>query len=350
MSDVIGHWKNLTEAQKLTQSKLIPGVIEQDIKLNNPIERFAVALALGKSITWNREKTVVDGDVSVAAIGQKTTWTDSVDYDQMDRELKIVTISRVLNHYIQSIYGTINNYRSQQLWEIKKGVSRKMGDLCIYGDTTYSGGSLEPDGLHAWAAENDSAAAADGVYDIDMASAALSVGKLRQLLSVMKQGCDGILIPTCLGIRIDAAYEEAGFARLASGTSGTMKGFTRGIDDIGKPIMYFDGVPLIRTDYLVAEQADTGRGTTARGKFATGTKVYSLFGFKSGDVFNGEPGITLGFGNPDMMNKLYMVEYFPQLEDYIAEGIRLTSYFNLLLGSKLCLTRIHDITDAEIVY
>jgi len=40
-----GHWKTLAEAQKLTQSTKIPGVFEEDIKRNNPLERIPVAQA-----------------------------------------------------------------------------------------------------------------------------------------------------------------------------------------------------------------------------------------------------------------------------------------------------------------
>jgi hypothetical protein len=348
LGQVIGHWKTLVDAQYLTQEQLLPGVTEQDIWLNNPIERVAVALALGKSIKWNREKVVMDGDISSVDIGQQMTWSSSIQYDQMEVELKRKAVSRILDSFIADVYGTVNNYEAQVLWEMKKGMARAIGKSFVYDDTTY-GGALQMDGLHAWAATNDVAAAADGVYDIDMAAAPLSIGKVRLMLSNMKQGCDYILIPPCLGLRVDAAYEEAGFAGLASGTAGTMMGFTRGIDEIGNPIMYFQAKPLVRTDYLVKEQADTGRGTTLRAPWTSGTVVYSLFGVKSGDVFAGQPGVTLAFGNPEMKSKLYKTAYFAELEDYDARGLRLVSYINTLVGSKLCLTRIHDITDATLL-
>jgi hypothetical protein len=345
---VVGHWKTLVDAQYLTQEQLIPGVVEQDVMRNNPVERVAVALALGKSIKWNREKVVMDGSVASVDIGEQMTWSSSIEYTPMEVELKRKAVSRILDSFIADVYGTVNNYEAQVLWEMKKGMSRAIGNSMIYDDTTY-GGSLQMDGYHAWVATNDTGAAADGVYDIDMASAALSVGKVRLILDNMKQGCDYLLIPPCLGLRIDAAYEEVGFAGLATATAGTMMGFTRGIDELGNPIMYFQSRPLVRSDYLVAEQADTGRGTTARGKYASGTKVYSIFGVKSGDVFSGSPGVTLAFGNPEMQSKLYKIAYFKELEDYDARGLRLVSYINLLVGSKLTLTRIHDITDAAIV-
>jgi hypothetical protein len=347
LGQVIGHWKDLTEAQKLTQSQLIPGVIEEDIKRNNPVERVAVALALGKSIKWNREKTTLEGNVQNVDIGDKMTWMSNVEYTQMEVELKRKALPRLLDNFILDVYGTEQSYEGQALWEIKKGMMRALGDSIIYDDTTY-GSPLQIDGLHAWAALNDTAAAADGLLDIDMGSAPLSVAKLRLMLGNMRIKPDYILCPVEIGLQIDAAYEEYGFAHLASGTAGTMTGFTRGINQIGEPVMYFQGIPIIRSDYLVAEQADTGRGTTLRAKYSSGTKVYSMFFIKSGDVFAGSPGVTLGFGNPEMKSKLYKVEYFDKLEDYDAKGLRLVTYTNLLVGSKWGLGRIHDITDANI--
>lgn len=348
MTTVVGHWKNITEAQKLTQSQLVPGVIEELIKRNNPVERFAVALALGKSIKWNREKTDLSTSVQNVDIGATLTWTNTVEYDQKEVYLKRKALPRVLDNFIQDVYGTVQNYEAQALWEIKKAMLRHLGDAVIYDDTTY-GGSLQMDGMHAWAAENDTGGAADGELDIDMASGALSVGKLRLMLDNMKYGCDAILVPPEIKLHIDAAYEEKGFAGLAYDSAATMASFTRSFNELGQPVMYFQGVQLVPCDFLVAEQADTGRGSNARAKYSSGTKTYSIFGIKSGDVFAGEPGITLGFGNPEMKSKLYKVEYFDKLEDYDAKGIRLMVYANLLLGSKLCLGRIHDITDAAIV-
>lgn len=347
MGAVVGHWKDLTEAQKLTNSQLIKGVFEEDIKLNNPIERVAVALALGKSVKWNREKVTLEGSVQDIEIGEKLTWVSNVEYNQKESELVRKAIPRILDNFVVDVYGTEQNYEAQALWEIKKGMMRKLGDSYIYDDNTY-GSSKQMKGLHQWASENCTGGAADGVLDIDQGSAALSIRNLRLLVRAMKYGIDYFLIPPCLGDRIDAAYEEAGLARLKGDTAGTMMHFTKGIDQAGNEIMKFKGIPLIRTDYLVSEDADTGRGTTARTRVTGG--VYSIFAVKSGDIFAGNPGVTLAFGNPEMKSKLYKVDYFDKLEDYDAKGIRLITYPNVLLGSKLCLGRIHDITDAEVVY
>jgi hypothetical protein len=346
MGAVIGHWKDLTEAQRLTQSQLIPGVVEEIIKRNNPVEKLPVALALGKSIKWNREKVTLEGSVLNVDIGDKMTWASSVEYTPKESELKRKAIARVLDNFIADVYGTINNYEAQMLWEVKKGMMIALGDALIYDDETFNSKQIQ--GMHAWAAENCTGGASDGKLDIDMGGAALSTYAMRTLVNEMKGSFDYWLFPPEIALRVDAAYEERGFTGLASATAGTMMGFTRAINEAGAIMYYYAGKPILRSDFLVAEELDTGRGTTARAKYSS-NKAYSIFAVKGGDIFAGNNGLCLAFGNPEMQSKLYKVEYFDKLEDYDAKGIRLITYTTSLLGSKLSLGRIHDILDAALV-
>lgn len=333
----VQHWDSLTEAEKLTQSQLVPGVVEQVIKRENLIDRMPVALARGKKIQWLREKVTLDSDVARFSIGDTTNWTSSMQYDEVETALKRCYLARLLNNFLPDVYGTINDYEAQMLWETKKGVYLFLGDRVIYDDTTY-GGSDQTDGIHALAAENT------GYLNIDCAGAALPLKQLRLMLDAMKQGCDILYMPALIGILFDQAYEERGFAALATGVSGTFSLISKGLDALGKPIFYFAGVPIVRTDYLVAEQNDTGLGSNARAKHTSGTANYSVFGIKFGDLFKKNPGIMMGFGHPDMLNQLYKLTYFDKMPTHVdSKGIELVSYFAPLLGSKLCLGRMVDI-------
>ncbi len=346
MAEVVGHWNSLTEAQKLTQSTLVPGVINDYIKRNNPIEKLPVTLALGQSVKWNRRTSVPVGDVENVDIGQSLNWTSSQTYTQKETTLKRKAISRLLDAFIADVYGTVNNYEAEELFELKMAMIERLGSDLIYDDETYDATKMQ--GLHAWAAENDTAGAADGLLDIDCASGPFSLAHFRTLIDNMKYGIDYFMVPPCLGIRLDAAFMEAGSSSLATATAGNMALLTRGFDQLGMPILYFAGVPIVRSDYLVAEQADTGRGTTARAKWSSSTVVYSIFGIKGGDVMRKQPGLTFAFGNPEMVRQFYKLEYWPKMENYDAKGIRLITYVGSLLGSKMCLGRVHDITDAAI--
>lgn len=339
----IGHWSSLAECQKLTQSQLIPGVIEEDVYRNNILDRVPVAQASGKTIKWNRENYVMDTDVANVAIGDQLSWSASVTYDAQEVALKRKYVQRILDHFIPDVYGTINNYESQVLWEMKKGISRRLGDDIFYDDLTY--GTNEFDGLHALAAVQTGT-------DLDLdQNGALSLANLRKQHDAMKHGIDYCYIPYPIARRIDAAYQEAGLAQLTSSTAGTMGMISYGVDDQGKRVTYFDGVPFLRTDFLPLEDDGTGTGSSdnARTKNSSGA-AYSLFNIKFGDIFNGEPGLTLGFGNTDMVGDFYKIVTFDELEDFDAGGLRLVTYISPLLGSKLCLGRVYDISDSSVVY
>lgn len=362
MADSGGHWKTLAEAQKLTQSTKIPGVIENDIKRNNPLERVPVAQAAGTGlkIEWLREKTTTDDAVTEAAVGQQLVWGDDVEYTEVESTLRYIYLQRKLDRYVQGIYGTYNDYKAQVLLEMEKGLKRVVGDRFIYGDTTYGGTPTQFDGLHALAAENSTpnsatliaAAATDySNLNFDAETLGLSITSLRQIIDAMLFGCDEIWVPWNIGIRLDAAYEEMGMVRLASATAGSMATFSKGISDIGKPILYFAGIPVLRTDYLMKEQEGTGTGATAnrRGKYASGTITYSVFGVRYGNVMERDPGLCYAFGGTSNAGDLYELVLWENLEDYNAGGMRMNSYGTVLLGSPKCVARIADVTDVAVI-
>lgn len=337
----IGHWASLAECQKLTQSQLIPGVIEEDVYRNNLLDRIPVAQARGQSIKWNREATVADSDIANMAAGDQMSWSASMTYSQQEVALKIKAVQRRLDGFIPDVYGTINDYEAQVLWEMKKAMIRRIGDDLLYDDLTY--GSNEFDGLHALAAVQTGTD-----LDIDGGSVGFSLLDQRVQLDAMKHGTDFTYMPMEIGRRMDEAFQEVGLVSLASGTAGNMVSMVMGVDDLGKPIMYFRGVPIIRSDFMAEEEDGTGAGSNARAKYSS-DKTFSVFNIKMGDVFNGEPGLCLGFGNTEQLGQFYSIDVFDKLENYIAGGLRLYTYLAVLLGSKLCLGRIYDVDDVAVL-
>jgi len=357
MADSGGHWKTLAEAQKLTQSLKIPGVFEEDIKRNNPIERITVGQAAktGLKVEWLREKTTTEDAVAETDIGDQLSWSDDVEYEEKEMTLRRLYIQRKLDKYVEGIYGNINNYEARVLLESEKGLKRKLGARLIYADTTYGGTPTQFDGYHALAAEHGTPYTAGSAYDpknIDGGEAGLSLNLLRELLDEMKHGVDEILAPYQIIRRMDAAYQEKGFAGLAYNVAGNLAFLTMGYNELGKRVLFWDGAPIIRTDYLVAEQANTGTGASsdARALHTSGDKQYSIFAVKYGMVMNGEenPGLQFAYGGTEGQGDLYKLVRFPELEDYDAGGIRLVTYGGVLLGSSLCLGRIYDIEDVAI--
>ena len=109
-----------------------------------------------------------------------------------------------------------------------------------------------------------------------------------------------LLAPYEIIRRMDAAYQERGFLYTVSGTTqtqGSLAFLTMGYNEIGKRVLFWDGIPIIRTDYLVAEQANTGTGASAdaRALNTSGDNQYTIFGIRKGNVMNMEPGVTFAY-------------------------------------------------------
>lgn len=343
---VAGHWNNLAEAQKLTQSMLLQGVIDTVIERGGLLSMLPVKQITGQDLVYNREKswTTTTGGSSYA-IRASIPWTDDVEYDQVTVPLKRFIRQDPWDKFIAKTYNSHNDYRALVIQEVTKRLVRQVENDFIYGDTTY-GGSEQTDGLHAMAAE------LSGDSDIDGLTVALSLSNLRKLADSCKVdqlGRDNVffLVSRQIARRLDAGYQESAFVR--TNVTHSMSSLTIGAKEIGGRIRFFDGIPIIVSDLLVAEQDGTGAGSSARAKQSSGTNTYSIFLVRAGQTEEG--GVSVLFGDPDATpNDVspFRHESFPVLENYDSGGERLVGYLAPALGSTVSLGRIYDITDAEI--
>ena len=286
--------------------------------------------------------STLEAAVAENTIGEQLVWTEDVDYDEKEATLVRSYIQRKLDKFVESIYGTYNNYEVVMLGECEKAIKRKVGARLIYADDNTSG---QFNGMHAWNRETS------GDLNIDQGEAGLSLANLRIMIDAMKHGCDELWFPYEILRWLDAAYQEKGFAGLASGTAGTMAFLTLGYNELGKRVMYWDAIPIIRTDFLVAENQNVGLAATAtsvRTLYTADDKQYSVFGVKHGNVLAKQPGLTYAYGGTEGMGDFYKLTRFPELENYDAGGIRLVNYGAVLLGSSMGLGRITDIENVAI--
>ncbi len=345
MADAGGYWQNLAEAQKLTIETLVPGIIEENVRRGGILSILPVQQVPGKAIRWNREKAERSGRRTNR--GATLTWTDNITHDQLERELVTIYDQTPLDNFVVGVYGTVNNYEAITLMGMRKGMVTTIEDAIIYDDLTF--GSEQFDGLHAWAQDN----AANGPSStdstnrsIDEAEGALSLQNMRVLEDTMRYGIDFFLMPDVLVRRMSSFYQEAG----VGGSPGTMIGqFVWSPNQSGMRMPWWNGVPIIASDFMVAEQANTGVGSDARAKRTSGTNQYSIIAVKMGQVAENNPGVTLGFGGQDnALGELMKFVRFEHLEDFDAAGLRLVSYINLMSGSYMSVGRIFDITDAAV--
>ena len=115
-----------------------------------------------------------------------------------------------------------------------------------------------------------------------------------------------------------------------------------GKDEFGRRVDYFDGVPIMVSDYLLQEDNNTGGKDDGND-----STVSSIYAIRFGQIMDGGLCLTIGgkTGGPEFFN---MVE-LDELEDYDAGGIRLVAYYALALGSSKALARIHSIGETVAV-
>lgn len=350
-TDSGGHWLNTTEVKKLSQYFQVPGVLDENIKRGNPLTLLPLASLnhTGTSFKWLRREAAAEGDVVNINPSGKTTrvWTDSIEYVLKEAELRGCNLSRLLNQFNATVYGTYNDYEKVVADEMDISMLLALGNKLIYDDETYGSQSImEMDGLHARAAENYGQN-----WDIDAAETALKISDWRKLIDEAKHGIDFFLVPYFLPRRLSAMLQEKGTAGLISTTAGALGAFTWNVSDFGRPILQIDNIPMFPSDFLVAEQANTGMGSNARAKYTTGTKMYSLFGIKKGqsDIRQPDPGVKIVYGNVDNASDFSNLEYFSKLEQFVnTKGLSETAYTQVVVGSKYGVSRIFDFTDADL--
>lgn len=359
-----GHWNNLAEAQKATQNVLLSGIVETVIETGHLLPMLPVRQLNGQSIDYDRE-VAWDPAAGAQSIDQEEQlgWTSDVSYEEKNVALKIIARQDRLDRFKQSTYSNINDYRALVVSEVSKRVMRYAEHLAMYGDV--GGNAKEFDGIHSLnkdeTADVAAASADETTLNIDMGEAALSLATLRLLLNNCKIEQKGrnnvaILMGRNLATRFDAAYQEAGFVR--SSVTHSLASLNIGPNDIGGGITLFDGVPILRTDFLRSEQANTGAdlADSKRALNTTGDKQYSLFVVRMDSLEAG--GLELIFGDPMSPGsegvsegefKGFGRESFPTLENYIAGGERVYGFITLGLGAAHSLGRIWDIEDVPIV-
>ena len=344
-----GHFTNFTQAMKYTQPTLVPGHVNDNQLRGNPIDTMATITGdgTGQQIDWLRKTTDTSGDVANSGKGTTTVLTEGATAEKMTAYLKQCYKYEALDKFYPSIHQTKNNYEVLQYQSMVNDMLVALGKKVIYDDITY-GGALEMDGLHALAAVS-----AGENWDVDAAHGALSLLNWRNMKDEMKHGVDFWLVPYWLPTYLGAAFQEKGLAGLATATAGTMGNIEWNESQLGSRIMTWDNVPLIPSDFLVAEQVDTGIGSDARALYSSGTAMYSLFGIKNRNagVDSEDPGTALIAGTipSDGADQMIQLEYFDKLPDKIASALRTSVQSCLINGSKYSISRMFDFTKAAVV-
>lgn len=315
---IIGYWDDLAEAQKLVQHDLLlAGVVEEIYKEGELMPKLPVFQIDSKNIAYYRESTLPSG--AYYDIGEQLVWQSGVTYSaKITVELKRAADQRILDNFMMLTYKTPNDYRSQVLKELTKGITQWLEDQIIYGYTTDVAKSIT--GICELCDTTD--------MEINEAGA-LSLDNLRDLIDRVRPRPNILVVNRTFARKFDRLLQEKGLTTWAS--------FNYSADELGKRLMTFDGIPILRTDFLSADEDDDALGY---GSSAGKTSIYAI---RFGQIMEG--GLCLAMGGPGgELGRVMQVKRLDNLEDYDAEGIRVVGYFNLALGSTKALGRIRNIT------
>ena len=333
---IVGHWESLAEAQKLVQSKLLAGVVQETYEEGSLLHEFPVFAINSKSTLYNRESTLPSA--AFYDIHEQIPWTADVNYTtQKEATLKRVARQDVLDRFMMDTYQDPNDYRTIVLSQLRKGCMRTLEDKFIYGDIDND--AAEFDGISqlfdtdAVGAEVWTSATNPQMYD--MGDAALSIMQIRNLIDAVRPKPNILLMQRTLRNLLSAAAFEKGIA-----STYPVAQVTYAKDEYGTRIDFFDGVRILVSDYMLDEVDDTGVKDAGND-----SKIASIYAIRFGQIMDGGLCLCIGgrTGGPEFF---HMVE-LDELEAYDAAGIRLVAYCCLALGSSKALGRIQAI-DTEL--
>jgi HK97 family phage major capsid protein len=300
----------LTEAAKLSQDVLLRGVIETIVTESEILKPLPFIDIVGNGLTYNRENTLPSANFY--NVGDP--WAESTPtFTQHTATLKILGGDADVDEFLRQTRSNIQNLNAIVTELKSKAIARTFEDYFIYGDE-----SAEPkafDGLHLLVPSTQKVHA--GATTVPAAG---SIRKLKQLCRMVIPGNPDYLIMNRTTRDNLADYAERNYSPIRIEKA-----------DFGKPVTYFNGVPIICTDYILQTEAIADADYSAK----TGGTATSIFAVKLGEK------ALAGCQNGGVQ-----VKDLGDLETKDASRTRIKWYVSMALFSTLALARYDGITDA----
>lgn len=338
---VVGYFSSLDEAQKLVQSELLAGVVQEIYEEGQLLRMLPVVTIDSKSLLYNRESTLPSA--AFYSIHEQVPWTASVSFTaQVEVALKIAAYQAVLDRFMLKTYKNPNDYRTIMLSRARKGVMRTLEDKIIYGNIDTD--SDEFDGIghllpadiaggEAWAAANPQA------YDMGGSATPVTLKVMRELLDAVKPKADILLMTRTMRNTLSATAFEKG---LVLSNAAPLGRITYGQNELGKRVDYFDGTPIMVSDYLLDETDNTVNKDDGND-----SGVSSIWALRFGLPMDG--GVFMATGGETGGVDFFTMEELDTLEDFIAGGIRLYAFMALGIGSTKASAVIHSIDEDGVI-
>ena len=278
----------LTELEKQVQDEILQGVIETIVETDElfNVLPFRKVTGSGLKVTWEKEIPEADFIDPADTIPQ----SEGTKLDQFVETVKVIARNIDIPKFATEVEGApVLPFIKGEI----KAMSRTYRKALITGDSSVNLNSFN--GLDKQITNIES----KGIQrTIDAAVNPLSFSMLDELVSMMKIGTSAIIMPS----RLYIAYKE--LLRQAGGTDSAMMQ----LKNFGRPVLTFDGIPILQSDYIPITTDDLGNTTST---------IYAVY-FSVADGVTGLYGGTGGAGIkytklgevPDKLAVRYRFEWY----------------------------------------
>jgi len=336
---IVGYFDTLAQAQKLARSEMLEGLIQETYEEGQLLGMLPITVINSKSLLYNRESTLPSA--AFYDIHEQIPWTAEVTVSQQEATLRTIARQSILDDFIQKTYKDPNDYKTIVLSTLRKGCMRTIEDKLIYGNNGSYGAEFDGVGRmlpadiaggETWAKANPQA------WDMGGAAAPVTLKVMRELIDAVRPKPSILLMTRTMRNTLSATAYEKGIV-LSNATS---QGTTHPPSDFGKRVDFFDGVPVVISDYLLDETDNTVD------KDSAGTSgMSSIWALRFGSLIDG--GLSLCIGGDTNGVDLFTMKELDTLEDYIAGGIRLYAFVCLAQGSSRATAVIHSIDEDGVI-
>lgn len=293
------------EAEKLSNNDLEAGVIEEIIDRDEMFAMLPFMGIVGKAYVYERENTISEADFLDP---NDTVNEGAATFTEVVSKLRILIGDVDVDKFLSSTMNDTNDQVATQVQLKAKALNRKFKRTLVRGDAT--GSPKEFDGLAKLVAN-------DQTLEAGANGAALTLSMLDQLADAVINGPDAFIM------RAGTIRAYRALLRATGGTSGS----EIEIPNFGVPVLAHNGVPILRNDFLPADETQGSSSVTCSiyaARFNESDGVHGIYGGSAAGV---------------------QVEDIGTVQNKDARRIRLKWYCGLALKSTRALARLKGVTN-----
>jgi hypothetical protein len=238
-------------ADKLSNNDLVAGVIEEVIDRDELFALLPFTRTNGKAYVYNREATANPGNDNSGFIASGGTVLESAaDFTTVTSLLKILIGDVDVDKFVAETESDTNDQLAIQIALKAKYLARKFRDKLVTGDSNAT--VDEFDGVNRYTTVTTNVRASTGA-----SGDALALDILDALVDLVPNGPDALMMNS------QAIRKYRALLRATSGTDAAMIE----IPNFGVPVLGFNGIPIIRNDFILSTETKT---------VSTLTSVYAM--------------------------------------------------------------------------